>query len=95
MPGQEVISLLPIDAEPWIVAELGPDQAKKIGSNSKAVISIFGSRTKYTGRVVSMESGLSDTRAVGTRPAMMKVHLDQKIPVDFVNRLAAVTLRVY
>ena len=92
---QQIMSLLPMDAKPWIIAEIDPTKAKKIGSDSLAAISIFGSKTNYTGHVVSMESPLSDTRLSGNKTVLAKIIPDQKLPVDFVNRMAVVTFAIY
>jgi alginate biosynthesis protein Alg44 len=91
--GQEVASLEPVDSKPWVVAEMDPSQAKKIGPDSVANISIFGSRDTFTGHVTSMESSLAGART-GDKATLMKITPDQKLPVDFVNRLAAVTFDV-
>lgn len=91
---QPVASLLPIDAKPWVIAEIDVAQGKKLTPQSKANVSIFGSKNTYTGHVVSMESPLSDLRAVPGRAVLMKIALDQKVPVDFVNRLADVTFNL-
>jgi multidrug resistance efflux pump len=92
-PGQQIASLVPVDAKPWIVAEMDPLQAKKIEPDSRATISIFGSRSVYTGHVTSMESSLSGNRP-GDKSTLMKITTDQKLPVDFVSRVAAVTFDV-
>lgn len=93
--GQQIMSLVPMNSVPWIVAEIDPDQGKKISPDSVATVSVFGSRHSYTGRVVSMESPLADHRTGGSRTVLMKIILQQKLPVDFVNRLAAVTFAIH
>jgi alginate biosynthesis protein Alg44 len=93
--GQQIMSLVPIDAKPWIVAEIDPSQGKKISPESPATVSIFGSRISFTGHAVSMESPLSDIRSDANRAVLMKIILDQKLPVDFVNRLASVTFAIH
>jgi alginate biosynthesis protein Alg44 len=92
--GGQIMSLLPTDSRPWILAEIDPAQAKKIGANSSATISVFGSSVSYTGHILSMESPLSDDRANGSKAVLMRIGLEQKLPVDFVNRLAAVTFAI-
>jgi hypothetical protein len=95
---QQLLSLMPVDAKPWIVAEINPAEGKKIGPDSVATVSVFGSRASYTGHVTSLESPLSDTgpdTGSANRPALMKIMLEQKLPVDFVNRLAAVTFAIH
>lgn len=94
-PGQQVVSLVPVDAKPWIVAELDPQQAKKVGPDSVATISVFGARTPITGHVVSMESSLSDTRTGSDKDTLVKITADQKLPVDFVNRQASVSFDIH
>jgi alginate biosynthesis protein Alg44 len=92
---QQIMTLIPIDAKPWIIASIDPARGKKIAPDSQATISIFGSRVNYTGHAVSMESALSEGRADAGKPVLMKIALDQKIPVDFVNRMAAVTFAIH
>lgn len=92
--GQQIVSLVPVDAKPWIVAEMDPQQAKKISPDSVATVSVFGSRTPYSGHVVSMESSLSDARAAGDKETLVRIVPDQKLPVDFVNRQAAVSFDI-
>jgi len=93
--GQQIVSLMPVDAKPWVIAAVGPQQAKKIGPDSQATFSIFGSRNTYTGHVTSMESPLSNPKAGEEKSVLMKIIPDQKLPVDFVNRLAAVTFAIH
>ena len=92
--GQQIVSLVPVDAKPWVIAEMDPQQAKKVGPDSVATISIFGSKTPYTGRIVSMESALSESRIGSDKATLVKIIPEQKLPVDFVNRLAAVTFDI-
>ena len=92
---QKIMSLLPMSAKPWIIAEIDPAKAKKIGSDSLATFSIFGSKISYTGHIVSMESSISDIRPGGNKTVLAKIIPNQKLPVDFVNRLAVVTFSVY
>jgi alginate biosynthesis protein Alg44 len=94
LQGQPLVSLVPVDAKPWSVASMNPQQAKKIGPDSLATISIFGARNTYTGRVISMESPLADARTGNDKSVLMKVVPDQKLPVNFVNRLATVTFSI-
>lgn len=92
---QQIMALVPIDAKPWIIAAIDPAQGKKIAPDSQATVSIFGSRVNYTGHAVSMESPLTDGHFESGKPVLMKISLDQKIPVDFVNRMAAVTFAIH
>ncbi len=92
---RKIMLLLPVGSKPWILAEIDPLQARKIKSDSLATISIFGSRTKYTGYVVSMESPVSDVRVGGNKAILAKIIPDQTLPVDFVNRLAVVTFSLH
>jgi alginate biosynthesis protein Alg44 len=92
--GQKIMSLVPVDAVPWIEAELDPAQGKKIGPATRAEVSVFGSRTPYAGHVVSMDSSMSDS-ATGAHTARVKIALDQKLPVDFMDRLASVTFIIH
>ena len=94
-PGAKLLTLMPVDAHPWVVAQLDPAQGKRIGPSAVATVSVFGSRTQYTGHVVSMESPLADGTAGAGQAAVMKVVLDQKLPVDFVNRLATVSFAIH
>jgi alginate biosynthesis protein Alg44 len=93
--GQQILSLVPISAKPWVVAEIDPARVKKITPDSVATVNVFGSQTAYTGHVTSMESPLSDARRAGETSVLMKIALDQKIPVDFVNRVASVSFAAY
>lgn len=92
--GQRIMSLMPVDARPWIIAEIDPAAGRRLGPQTTARVSVFGSRTEYTGRVVSMESALSGSSPGAARTASVKVLLDQKLPVDYVGRLAAVTFNI-
>lgn len=92
--GARLVSLVPVDAHPWVIAQLDPALAKKIGPSTAATVSIFGARSQYTGHVVEMESPLADP-ANDSHMAEMKIVLDQKLPIDFVNRLATVTFAIH
>jgi mannuronan synthase len=89
--GQQIVSLMPIDAKPWVIAEVDPADGKRITAQTHVAVSVFGSQIPYSGRVVSMESTLSGTRQGSETQVLAKIQLDQKLPVNFVNRLATVT----
>lgn len=93
--GDALYTLVPVDATPWVVAAIDPAQARKIGPDSTATISVFGAREKYTGKIVSMESALAGPRNDGGRTVLARIAPDQKLPVNFVNRLAAVTFSIH
>ncbi len=93
--GAKLLSLMPVDAKPWVVAQLDPAQGKRIGPSTVATVSVFGARTPYTGRVIAMESPLADGANAGNGLATMKIALDQRLPVDYVNRLATVTFAIH
>ncbi|MEZ0262236.1 MAG: HlyD family efflux transporter periplasmic adaptor subunit [Alphaproteobacteria bacterium] len=84
--GDSVLTLAPLDASPWVLAQVEPNAGMKIKSSSTATVSVFGSSVKYTGRVATIESPL----VTGADGATVKVLLDQKLPIDFINRPAAV-----
>lgn len=92
--GEKVIALAPVDAVPWIVAEVDPSAGMKIKPSSTASVSVFGSNAKYTGRVSSVESALVESGAE-SKAVRMKIVLDQKLPVDYINRLALVTFKTF
>jgi hypothetical protein len=96
--GKRLITLIPVNAKPWISAEIDPQLASKIGPDTKATITVFGAKTEYTAHVISMESGLvsAEAQAVpgAARPVVMKLAPDQKIPVDLTNRPATVVFSV-
>jgi len=84
--GDRIMTLTPLDAAPWIVAQVETNAGMKIKPSSPVKVSVFGSTVKYTGHVASVESPL----AGGGENASMKIMLDQKLPIDFINRPAAV-----
>lgn len=94
--GRPVITLAPVDAVPWITAQVDPADALKINTETKASISVFGSKTEYTGHVTGMESGLADSaQAYAVKPVMVRIETAQKLPVGLVNRPAAVSFSVH
>ncbi|MEZ0226296.1 MAG: PilZ domain-containing protein [Alphaproteobacteria bacterium] len=92
--GQKILSLMPVEARPWIIADIDPAAGKRLGSQTTATVSVFGSRNQYTGRVASVESATGGATPGAARTATAKIILDQKLPVDFVGRLAAVTFNI-
>jgi mannuronan synthase len=93
--GAKILSLMPVDATPWVIAQLDPALAKRIGPSTVATVAVFGARTPYTGHIVAMESPLAEGASGGNNLATMKIALDQKLPVDYVNRLATVTFAIH
>ncbi len=100
--GDRLFTLAPTSAQPWIVAEISPADAARLAPDTKAHITVFGSKAEFTGRVESLESGMVDSMAPVTadltyaaKPILVKIRPDQKIPVSLTNRPAQVTFPVH
>lgn len=94
--GASLGTLVPLNAKLWVSAEVDPSQAVKVGMDTQATITVLGSNQQYAGRVVSMSSGMASGSATGiSRPIIMKIAADQKIPVDLANRPASVVFSVH
>ncbi len=100
--GERLFTLVPTTAAPWIVAEIAPSEAARLAPETKAHITVFGSKAAFTGRVETLESGMVESTAPVTadmayaaKPILVKIRPDQKIPVGLTNRPAHVTFPVH
>lgn len=93
--GEKVLSMIPVDATPWIIATVSPVEAEKLSINNKTTIGIAGSRTEFTGRVVDIRMGEAVPAFAGNQPAQPSVQVkivpDQKLPIDLMGRPARVS----
>ncbi len=92
-PGMPVASLIPVDSRLWITAAVESDKIGRISLNDRADLTIVGSAVRYSGRVASIESGMSAGAGVASPvfiplPSVVKINVDQKIPVDLMGRPA-------
>lgn len=85
--GDRILSLTPLDATPWIAAQLDANTGMKIKTANPVTVTVFGSTAKYTGRVTNVEASLAEG---GQQGATLKIALDRKLPIDFINRPASV-----
>ncbi len=94
--GAPLVTLIPIEAKPWITAVLDPALAGRLEIGDSATINIAGSDIAFTGQVAAIESPLAANRTVplayGAQalPASIRILTDQRIPVDMTNRPARV-----
>jgi alginate biosynthesis protein Alg44 len=90
--GAKMVSLVPMDAKPWIVADVDPSLVAKLPPEAKATIVIVGTKATFTGHVASTESGLVDADRPSTgSPVVLKIVADQKIPLTDINKPATIT----
>lgn len=91
-----VLSLIPVNANPWITAQVDTAHVAKMNTQTAATIRIFGSKARYTGHIANVESGLKATGgAEGDHKVTMQIIPDQKLPVDLVNRPAVISFQLY
>jgi alginate biosynthesis protein Alg44 len=90
--GAALMSLIPVDATPWVVAEVDPAAVARIPAGARAEVSVFGNLKRYAGRVAGMESGLA--AGSGSRPVTVKVLLDRRLPVEAIGRPASVVFNL-
>lgn len=93
--GDKLVSLVPVNAQPWVIANVDTALSTRIGPNNRVVVSVAGSDVEYTGSVSDIKAGATVGTAVADtayfpKPAQVKIVLDQKLPVDTVNRPASV-----
>lgn len=98
--GARLASLVPNDARPWMVASVTPKQAARLKIGGKVKLNVAGINAEYTGKIKEIESGMKDSTPVldalaPSRPVKVKVELDQKLPVDFINRPAQASFSLH
>ena len=97
--GESLMSLVPTDAKSWVIAELDPEKTGRIKPNTTATITVAGSEVQYTGKIVSITSGMTQrNQAMGqagsAKPVQIKIMPNQSIPADFINRPAHVSFSI-
>jgi alginate biosynthesis protein Alg44 len=91
-----VISLVPVSAKPWAMAEIDAGYGAKMSTDTPATIRVFGSKTRYPGHIAEVESGMIGADAGGnSHKITMRIIPDTPLPVDLVNRPAIVSFELY
>lgn len=90
--GENIMTLVPSNARPWILAEIEADKAIRLADKTPVEVRIAGSNIPYQGFIQSTRSDMQDNSPVlpgmQRKPAQVKIALQQKIPVDFIGRPA-------
>lgn len=103
VPGDPILSLVPMESEPWIVASLKPEDARKLTLDGAVKISIAGTKVEIPGKVGSIRADMSepamggDLSALiggGSRNVQVRIIPEQKIPTDLINRPARVVFEL-
>jgi alginate biosynthesis protein Alg44 len=91
-----ILSLIPVNASPLITAQIDSAHVAKMNTQTPAVIHVFGSKTRYTGHITTVESSLTGkTGTDGDHTVTMQIVPDQKLPVDLINRPAVISFQLY
>ena len=94
--GASLISLIPVDAKPWVTVEIDSTHGAKLGPETAVTIIAFGSSVRYSGHIASVESNMSRAGTVAESATVtMRIVPDRELPVDLVNRPATVMFSLY
>lgn len=100
--GDPILSLIPTESKPWIVANVKPEDARRLSMDTKAMISIAGLKTEISGKVASIKADMADPIGSdmasafggGSRMVQIRIIPDDKIPTDLINRPARVIFEI-
>jgi multidrug resistance efflux pump len=97
--GETLATLVPTNAEPWVIANIRPQDAVKLGADSKVSIAIAGAKTKVTGKIVDMKSAMAEEAQAGmaglvSNVVLVRIAPDQKQPNAMAGRPAQVVFEV-
>jgi multidrug resistance efflux pump len=98
--GERLATLVPNEARPWMIATVTPKQAARLKIGGYVKLNVAGLDAEYTGKIKEIQSGMKDStpvlEALGpNRPVKVKIELDQKLPVDFINRPAQASFSLH
>jgi alginate biosynthesis protein Alg44 len=102
--GTPVVALIPKDAQAWVSVTMSMGAIQNLSVDDRATVKISGTKLEVSGRVAQIESNTGPFAAAVTgassgQPmvagAVVKVKLDQKVPVDMIGRPAQVVFQLY
>lgn len=100
IPGQILASLIPVDAKPWVLANLKPEDAVRLRPDNRVRVAIAGAKVELAGHVAGMTSNLAQdgdsVLPAGAQDDTVRVRivLDDPQPVDLTGRPANVVFEV-
>lgn len=96
--GDPIVSLVPVDSVPWVVATLKPSEASRLSLNNPVKIAIAGTNIEVAGHVASIKSDLANTNEAlmgySSRMVQVRIVADQKLPIDLAGRPAKVVFEM-
>tara|TARA_B100001989_G_C24539203_1_gene466494 strand:+ start:1050 stop:2084 length:1035 start_codon:yes stop_codon:yes gene_type:complete len=91
IPGDPILTLVPKESSPWIVATVKASDANKLSLKNEAHISIAGTAMDVKGYVASIKAVSSPALdGLGTRMAEVRIIPEQNLPVELSGRPAKV-----
>lgn len=102
--GSPIVSLIPKDAQAWVSVTMDMQDIQRLSVDDRAVVEISGANVKVSGRVAQIESNTGPFAAAAFGAvagqsllpgAVVKIKLDQKVPIDLIGRPAQVTFQLY
>lgn len=93
--GDPIVSLVPEQSSPWIVARLKPSEASRLSIDSPAKVTIAGQKAEIVGKVASIKSdrAVADDLS-GSRMVQVRIVPEQKLSVDLAGRPAKVVFEM-
>ncbi len=87
---QNIATLVPVRARPFIVAELGTNDVQRVKTDLPVTIRISGTRLHVSGKIAGIQYA-----ATPSPHAVITIKPDQSLPVDLTGRPAQITFRVH
>lgn len=93
--GSALLSLIPVDAKPWVMAEVDTARGARMDTSTPAVIRVFGSKVQYRAHIASVESEIGKADLDQDKPRiMLRLVPDEKLPIDLAGRPAVVSFEL-
>ncbi|MGQ0528100.1 MAG: PilZ domain-containing protein [Alphaproteobacteria bacterium] len=99
--GEHIVTLVPLEAKPWISVVVELRQAQKISIGDSAEIKIAGSDIELTGTVARYETNIEDLKAGSSETGAVQAGVttiiitpDQTLPLDLRGRPVTVTFKL-
>ena len=102
VPGDPILSLVPTESQPWIVALLKPEEARRLTLDGAVRISVAGTKIEFPGKVASIKADMAEPAGTdfasalggGSRQVQVRIVPEQKIPSELINRPARVIFEI-
>lgn len=97
--GSSLLSLIPVDAQPWISVLVAAEDVHNLEIGGKAVVKIQGHSDELSGEIVNVESSMSPNRSAGDERVQLSgivtIKTEGRLSHDLIGRPAFVEFLLY